>query len=60
MICLPDVSFIYLQASNVNGGTHRDSLIITVQKITGQSSPDWVKMTSPQTSKSNNGELSRF
>ena len=30
------------------------------QKITGQSSPDWLKITSARTSKPNNADLSRF
>ena len=33
---------------------------ITGQRITGQSCPDWLKMTSSRTSKLNNGGLSRF
>ena len=33
---------------------------ITGQKITRQSTSDWLKMTSPRTSKSNSGDLSRF
>ena len=33
---------------------------ITGQRITGQSCPDWLEMTSPRTSKSNSGDLSRF
>ena len=32
----------------------------TVRSITGQSVPDWLKMTSPRTSKPNRGGLSRF
>ena len=33
---------------------------ITGQKITGQSCPDWLKMTSSRTSKPNIGGLRRF
>ena len=33
---------------------------ITGQRITGQSCPDWLKMTSSRTSKPNSGGLSRF
>ena len=33
---------------------------MTGQKVTGQSYPDWLNMTSPRTSKPNSGELSRF
>ena len=32
----------------------------TRQQITGQSCPDWLKMTSSRISKPNNGGLSRF
>ena len=34
--------------------------LVRGQKITGQSSPDWLKMTSPRTSKPNSGDLSGF
>ena len=33
---------------------------ITGQRITGQSCPDWLKMTSSRTSKPESGGLSRF
>ena len=33
---------------------------IKEQRITGQSSPDWLKMTSPRTSKPDTDSLSRF
>ena len=33
---------------------------LTGQRITGQSSPDWLKMMSSCTSQPNSGDLSRF
>ena len=56
---------IILNLKNENLNEYYESYIqwgwgITGQKITGQSVPDWLKMTSPRTSKPNSGGLSRF